>query len=110
MPSIKKAILLNKADSVATALSQIQKGDVVDIIYNNETVNRLIALDDIEIYHKIAVVPIQSGNNVYKYGEVIGKAIKSIEIGQCVHIDNIESVRGKKWKLRHTKDQMANME
>lgn len=93
MSNLKKAILLNKADNVATALSQIQKGDVVDVIYNNEIVKRLIALDDIEIYHKIAVEPIQVGNNIYKYGEIIGKAIKFIEIGQCVHIDNIKGVR-----------------
>ncbi|MDI3530024.1 MAG: altronate dehydratase small subunit [Thermoanaerobacter sp.] len=92
MSELKKAIILDKKDNVATALLSIKKNDSVVIIYNNEIVTKVLALDDIEIYHKIAIKPIQNGDKVYKYGEVIGRATNFIKVGQHVHINNIESV------------------
>jgi len=89
----KKAILLNKKDNVVTILSPICKGESIEIVYNGEVVNKLIVLDDVEVYHKIALVPIEAGEHIYKYGEVIGKATQFIKVGQHVHIHNIESAR-----------------
>lgn len=87
-----KAILLNEKDNVATALLPVKKDGNVEIIYNNEVINIVIALDDIEIYHKIAIKSIDNGDKVYKYGDTIGKATGFIKAGQHVHVNNIESV------------------
>ncbi len=95
MSDFKKAILMNKKDNVATALNQIKKNDSAAIIYNNEIITEFPVADDIEMYHKIAIKPIQEGDLVYKYGEVIGRATNSIKIGEQVHVNNVESVRGK---------------
>lgn len=95
MQDLKKAILMNKKDNVATALFPIKKNDSAVITCNNEIVTEIIALEDIEIYHKIAIKPIQKGALVYKYSEVIGQATNSIKVGEHVHVNNIESVMGK---------------
>jgi altronate dehydratase small subunit len=95
MYNLKKAILMNKKDNVATALFSIKKNDSAVITYNNEIINEIIVLDDIEIYHKTAIKPIENGDLVYKYGEVIGRTTSSIKVGEHVHVNNIESVRGK---------------
>ena len=92
MADFKKAILMNKKDNVAMVLSPVKKNDSIVITYNNEVITQVCALDDIEIYHKIAVKPMQIGDNVLKYGEVIGRAVSFIKAGEHVHINNIESV------------------
>ena len=38
---------------------------------------------------------IDSGENIIKYGEIIGKASKPIKTGEHVHVHNIESTRGR---------------
>lgn len=96
MKELKKAILINKNDNVATVLNSIKKNDRVNIIYDNQTVKVVVALDDIELYHKIAIKDIQKGNEIFKYGEIIGKAVQNISVGQHVHLHNIESGRVKK--------------
>jgi len=87
-----KAILMNEKDNVATALLPVKKGRNVEIIYNNDVSTLVIALDDIDIYHKIAIKSIDNGDKVYKYGETIGRATGFIKAGQHVHVNNIESV------------------
>jgi altronate dehydratase small subunit len=92
MPDFKKAILMNKKDNVVTALFPIKKTDTAVITYNKEIIAEIIVLNDIDIYHKIALRSIQEGDLVYKYGEVIGRATNSIKAGEHVHVNNIESV------------------
>ena len=55
----------------------------------------ITVLDDIPIYHKLAVAEIRKGEAVYKYGEVMGVASQDIHVGQWAHIHNIESTRGR---------------
>lgn len=95
MTDIKNAILMNKKDNVATALSPIYENAKATIVYNGEKVSEIIALSNIEIYHKLAVRPIEMGELVYKYGEIIGRATHTIKTGEHVHVNNIESVMGK---------------
>lgn len=95
MHDLKKAILMNKKDNVATMLVQIKKDEVAAITFDNEVVEQIAAVEDIDVYHKIAIRPIEQGELVYKYGEVIGKAVNTIKIGEHVHVNNIESVMTK---------------
>ncbi|MCI8513610.1 MAG: UxaA family hydrolase [Lachnospiraceae bacterium] len=53
------------------------------------------ALNDIPIYHKMAVADIRAGMPVYKYGEVMGVASQDIRAGEWAHIHNIDSTRGR---------------
>jgi altronate dehydratase small subunit len=45
--------------------------------------------------HKFAVKDIASGEDILKYGEIIGRATKGIGAGEHAHIQNIESLRGR---------------
>jgi altronate dehydratase small subunit len=95
MNNFKKAILMNEKDNVATALFTINKQESAAVVYNNNIVAEIDTLDDIDMYHKLAVKPIEKGALVYKYGEVIGKATQPIKAGEHVHVNNIESVMTK---------------
>jgi len=54
---------------------------------------KIIAKDDIEIGHKIAIKSIEKGNHIIKYGEKIGITKQDIEKGSHVHIHNVASIR-----------------
>jgi altronate dehydratase small subunit len=95
MDELKKAILMNEKDNVATALFSIDKNEKIMIVYNNKIVSKVEALDNMDRYHKIAIKAIEKDEIVYKYGEVIGKATQAIKIGEHVHVNNIESVMTK---------------
>jgi altronate dehydratase small subunit len=43
--------------------------------------------------HKIAIAAMQRGDDVFKYGETIGRASSGIEPGDYVHLHNLESKR-----------------
>lgn len=95
MKNMKKAILMSEKDNVATALMPVKKKERTSVVFNNKTVAEIDAFENIEMYHKIAVKPIDKGEPVYKYGEVIGKATQHIKTGEHVHVNNIESVMTK---------------
>lgn len=86
------AQMIDKKDNVAVAIEKIEKG--AEIVYKNELdVVKIIAAEDIEIYHKFAVRKIEKDEPIVKYGEHIGIANQEIEIGQHVHVHNVESHR-----------------
>lgn len=92
--TILHAIALNEKDNTATALSDLQQGLRPVII--GPTRHQGVALkDDIPFGHKFALVPIREGEEVIKYGEVIGVASKSIDAGEYVHVHNVVSRRGR---------------
>jgi altronate dehydratase small subunit len=51
------------------------------------------AINDIQIYHKIAIKGIKKGEPVIKYGQHIGVAKKDIKVGEHVHVHNVISHR-----------------
>lgn len=77
-------------DNVVTCCAPVSAGDTVAV----GTV-MVEATDSIPIYHKMAIAPISSGSPVYKYGQPIGIASSDILPGQHVHVQNLESDRGR---------------
>ena len=90
----EKAILIDKKDNVATALRQMGKGDSISVAIDDRSVS-VVLLQDIPFGHKFALIDIQQGDAIIKYGEVIGLATKPIRQGEHVHIHNVESQRGR---------------
>lgn len=88
------AIKIEEKDNVATALDNIKKQTLVNII-GQKNGEKVIAMNDIPIGHKIALKKINKNEYVIKYGEVIGIAICDIKKGEHVHIHNLDSIRGK---------------
>jgi altronate dehydratase small subunit len=89
----KKAHIINFKDNVAVAVADLKKGDTVKI--EDETQNKIIIKAEISYGHKFAIKNLKMGNEIIKYGEVIGRATRNIEIGSHVHVHNIESLRGR---------------
>lgn len=50
---------------------------------------------DVPFGHKIALVRIEAGDRIVKYGETIGRASQAIESGEWIHTHNCESTRGR---------------
>ncbi|MFC5652230.1 UxaA family hydrolase [Paenibacillus solisilvae] len=88
------ALVMDDRDHVATLLRDMQAGDTVHYHLGN-VLTSLILLDAVPFGHKLAIVSIDEGQDVRKYGEVIGRASQSIEAGRHVHVHNIEGIRGR---------------
>lgn len=87
---MNKVLKMNEIDNVVTTTEVLEKGASFEFEGNEITVSA-----DIPRFHKIAIVDIAKGELVYKYGEVIGDALEDIKAGDHVHVDNIESTRGR---------------
>jgi altronate dehydratase small subunit len=88
------AILLDSRDNVATAIDDLTAGDEIIIGKEADTMG-IVIREDIAFGHKFAVVDLEEGSLVIKYGEVIGRATQKIPQGTHAHIHNIESLRGR---------------
>jgi altronate dehydratase small subunit len=88
------AIGIKETDNVATALRDIQPGEEANVAMGQEE-RRVSIQNAIPYGHKFAVRDIARGEDIIKYGEVIGRATKDIAFGTHAHIQNIESLRGR---------------
>lgn len=85
-----KVIHGSTTDNVVTCCAPICAGQSVCV--DGVTVT---AVQDIPIYHKMAITDIPPGSAVFKYGQPIGIASSPIAKGQHVHVQNLESDRGR---------------
>jgi altronate dehydratase small subunit len=88
------AIQLAIIDNVATAIKDLEPGTMarVGLLEDTRTVK---ICDEIPYGHKFALKPIAKGDDILKYGEVIGRAVVDIALGVHAHVHNIESLRGR---------------
>lgn len=83
---------MDSADNVCVVLKEfVPQEDVIYILAGKEF--HINAVEHVPIYHKIAVAPVKEGELIYKYGQVIGRAICDIAAGQHVHTHNLVSIR-----------------
>ena len=85
------AILIDPKDNVVTCVREVAKGESV-AYRDGDAVKTIEAKEDIPYCHKIALVDLAKGDEVYKYGELIGKADVDIPAGHWVYHENISSV------------------
>ncbi len=81
---------VHASDNVATLLGEAAAGAPLEIV---GPVGRqgLIARENIELGHKVAVVAITEGAPITKFGVVIGVAMRPIAPGEWVHLHNCRS-------------------
>ena len=84
--AVAPAILLHPDDNILVCVKQFHAGDEISI--DGET---LISEIDIAVGHKIARVPMQAGDKVYRYGAPIGSMTEAVAKGQHVHMHNMKS-------------------
>ncbi|MGL5723709.1 UxaA family hydrolase [Cetobacterium sp.] len=90
----KKAVVITTNDSIATATTDLKAGEVAKMFFGKEVIE-IEVRKDIPFGHKFAIKDIKVGEPVLKYGESIGSAITDINIGEHVHVHNIQSERGR---------------
>jgi altronate dehydratase small subunit len=91
---MKRAIVMDPKDNVATALTALERGDDIEVISaNREMVKKITAREALPLGHKIAFVPILKEGRVIKYGATIGRTTRDISAGEHVHIHNVKSDR-----------------
>ncbi|OCG47181.1 altronate hydrolase [Gilliamella sp. Choc5-1] len=90
---MKKTIKINDNDNVIIALEPLHQGDII-ISEPLVTQHQIIVLQDIPSGHKIAIKPIEQGENIVKYGFPIGHATQAIKIGEHVHTHNVKTNLG----------------
>lgn len=84
------ALRINPTDNVVIALQALKKGDVV-ILENEKSFEMM---EDIQAGHKIALENIASGEKIYRYGEPIVEATRTINRGEWVHVHNTRPIPG----------------
>lgn len=86
------AILLNKKDDVATALTALKALQTVEVDLDAVAYTTVLT-EDIEFGHKYALRDIAKGEEILKYGLPIGNALADIRTGEWVHVHNCRSER-----------------
>ena len=85
--------MIQAADNVVTLLAEGKKGDSCTVLGARPM--SIILVEDIPYGHKVAVRDIKQGDAIVKYAQTIGRATQPIVAGGCVHVHNIESLRGR---------------
>ena len=83
-----RAIVLDANDNVAVATDALAAGEAIPVGEASVTLSEAIPVG-----HKLATAAIALDAHVYKYGEVIGVAIRAIPVGAHVHVHNVLSAR-----------------
>ncbi|MFW9947269.1 MAG: UxaA family hydrolase [Promethearchaeota archaeon] len=79
-------IIMNPQDNCVTALENISKDREIKIDQNLIKVSQ-----EIPMGHKFALLDINKGELIKKYGEIIGIATQDIKAGDWIHTHNIKS-------------------
>lgn len=89
----RNATKLSPKDNVASALVQLLKGQTAVVQYHNDPVEQLNLLDDVPFGFKFAVRDIKDGEDILKYGMIMGVATRNIKAGEMVHVHNTQGTR-----------------
>ena len=78
------AIHLHPSDNVAIARVPLTQGQTLRV-----EGNEFRAKDNVPAGHKIALMAIEPGENIFRYGQRIGRASRAIEPGEHIHTQNV---------------------
>ena len=82
------AILLDEKDNVVTCVREIKAGEEVSYL----TGEGRAAREDIPYCHKLALTDLREGDQVIKYGEMIGRLRQPVAAGCWINENNLYSV------------------
>jgi (2R)-sulfolactate sulfo-lyase subunit alpha len=93
--SIPQLLVHEKKDTVGVVVVEELKAgtDMTCVVTADNSAFQLEAKMDVPIGHKIALIDINKGETVWKYGQDIGKAVADIGKGEHVHIHNLKTKR-----------------
>jgi len=93
--AIPQLLVHDKKDTVGVVVIEgLKKGtDMLCVVTHDNSSFKLKSKMDVPIGHKVALVDIKKGDTIWKYGQDIGIAKKSIGKGEHVHVHNVKTKR-----------------
>ena len=91
--SKEKVLIFSDRDNVGTAAQELRPGEF--FLARSKPGQELKTRETIPFGFKVALEDIPKGGDVIKYGEIIGRSTCLIQIGEMVHVHNIEGTRGR---------------
>ena len=85
------ALLMDQRDNVVTCVTVVPAGEPV-VYRRGDQLCSLTAAEEIPYCHKIALADLEEGDQVIKYGELIGRTTEPVGKGHWVSHNNIYSV------------------
>ena len=84
-----------QSDTVGVVVvEKVDEGqEVSGWIMETDKTEKLKALADVPLGHKLALTEIKNGETIVKYGNDIGRAIEDIPKGGDVHVHNVKTKR-----------------
>ena len=86
--SIPNIIRLHPEDNRVVASRWILAGTALDLESSNTP---LVARENIDPGHKVAIRSISQGQPIRKFGQIIGYASRAIEPGDWIHVQNVDA-------------------
>ena len=83
------AAIIDEKDTVVVAIEKINAGDEVIWRDRNGDVQKIKAITDVPMYHKVAIKEMPKGTEVVH----IGLAACDIHVGEHVHVHNVQNHR-----------------
>ena len=85
----------NRADSVGVVVVEgvVAGQELLGVQLEDDTDFRVVAHHDIPIGHKVALADLADGQDVTKYGEVVGRMVAPAARGDHVHTHNMKTKR-----------------
>ena len=82
-------------DSVGVAVVENIEADmdVTVWVMDNDGTLHFRTRDAIPLGHKMALVALNEGDTVYKYGHDVGRVVAPIQVGGHVHVHNVKTKR-----------------
>ncbi len=91
---MQQLVVINLKDNVATATRELKKDQELRVEIGGEQVV-LTMKEDIRFGHKVAIMDLVKGQDIIKYGEVMGTATADVFKGEHIHVHNVVSQRGR---------------
>lgn len=92
--TIPRLWVINEADNVATVIgADINAPAEVDLVGARRGCLRVT--EGIPYGHKVALVDLPADGKITKYGATIGCLIAAVRAGGHVHVQNLQSLRGR---------------
>lgn len=93
--SVPHLLVHDRRDNVGVVVVEDLKGgtDMLCVVTEDNSDFRLTVKQDVPIGHKVALVDLEVGSTVIKYGQDIGKIVSRVARGEHVHVHNLKTKR-----------------
>jgi len=93
--TVPQLLVHDKRDNVGVVVVEnLKAGDeMLCVVTEDNSDFTLASRQDVPIGHKVALVDLDEGDTIIKYGEDIGRVVAPVAIGEHVHVHNLKTKR-----------------